>query len=105
MRYGGKSCGALGNTFDAGSDRRSAMRHELEPHLSDEDRHLTGNAEFVFAALGDVWGTASFESRGASDSKDVQLGPEHKDICNRLRSKIDRARKEYDRPLSLRKSR
>ena len=41
--------------------------------VSDEDRHLTGNAEFVFAALGDVWGTASFESRGASDSKDVQL--------------------------------
>ena len=29
--------------------------------------------------------------------KDVQLGREHNDICNRLRSDIDKARKEYDR--------
>jgi hypothetical protein len=65
--------------------------------LSDEDRHLRGNAAFVFAALGDVWGTASFESPGASDSKDVQLGREHNDICDRSRSEIDKARKEYDR--------
>ncbi|MBZ5502260.1 MAG: hypothetical protein LAN59_08445 [Acidobacteriia bacterium] len=28
---------------------------------------------------------------------DVQLGQEHKDICHRLRSDIDKARKEYDR--------
>ena len=48
-------------------------------------------------ALGDDWGTASFESHGASDSKDVQLGRGHKDICDRLRSEIDKARKEYDR--------
>jgi len=29
--------------------------------------------------------------------KDVQLGREHNDICDRLRSDIDKARKEYDR--------
>jgi hypothetical protein len=29
--------------------------------------------------------------------QDVQLGREHKDICERLRSEIDKARKEYDR--------
>ena len=29
--------------------------------------------------------------------KDVRLGRENKDICNRLRSDIDKARKEYDR--------
>jgi len=29
--------------------------------------------------------------------KDVQLGREHKDICNRLRNDLDKARKEYDR--------
>jgi len=29
--------------------------------------------------------------------KDVQLGREHNDICDRLRSEIDKARKEYDR--------
>jgi hypothetical protein len=29
--------------------------------------------------------------------KDVKLGREHKDICQRLRSDIDKARKEYDR--------
>jgi hypothetical protein len=29
--------------------------------------------------------------------KDVRLGREHKDICNRLRSDLDKARKEYDR--------
>lgn len=29
--------------------------------------------------------------------KDVRLGCEHKDICNRLRSDLDKARKEYDR--------
>lgn len=28
---------------------------------------------------------------------DVQLGQEHKDICHRLRSDLDKARKEYDR--------
>jgi hypothetical protein len=28
---------------------------------------------------------------------DVQLGREHKDICERLRSDLDKARKEYDR--------
>jgi hypothetical protein len=28
---------------------------------------------------------------------DVQLGREHKDICGRLRSDLDKARKEYDR--------
>ena len=42
-------------------------------------------------------GTASFESPRKSDSKDVQLGREHNDICDRLRSDIDKARKEYDR--------
>ena len=29
--------------------------------------------------------------------QDVQLGRENNDICNRLRSEIDKARKEYDR--------
>ena len=29
--------------------------------------------------------------------KDVRLGREHKDICHRLRSDLDKARKEYDR--------
>jgi len=29
--------------------------------------------------------------------KDVRLGRENKDICNRLRSELDKARKEYDR--------
>jgi hypothetical protein len=29
--------------------------------------------------------------------KDVKLGREHKDICLRLRSDLDKARKEYDR--------
>ena len=29
--------------------------------------------------------------------KDVDLGREHKDICTRLRSDLDKARKEYDR--------
>ncbi len=29
--------------------------------------------------------------------KDVRLGREHKDICHRLRSELDKARKEYDR--------
>lgn len=29
--------------------------------------------------------------------KDVRLGRENKDICNRLRSDLDKARKEYDR--------
>jgi hypothetical protein len=29
--------------------------------------------------------------------KDVKLGLEHKDICQRLRSDLDKARKEYDR--------
>jgi hypothetical protein len=29
--------------------------------------------------------------------KDVKAGREHKDICNRLRSDLDKARKEYDR--------
>ena len=29
--------------------------------------------------------------------KDVQLGREHNDICDRLRSDLDKARKEYDR--------
>jgi hypothetical protein len=29
--------------------------------------------------------------------KDVKLGREHKDICSRLRTDIDKARKEYDR--------
>ena len=29
--------------------------------------------------------------------QDVQLGREHKDICDRLRSDLDKARKEYDR--------
>ena len=29
--------------------------------------------------------------------KDVQLGREHKDLCHRLRSDLDKARKEYDR--------
>ena len=29
--------------------------------------------------------------------KDVRLGRENRDICNRLRSDIDKARKEYDR--------
>jgi len=29
--------------------------------------------------------------------KDVKLGLEHKDICHRLRSDLDKARKEYDR--------
>ena len=29
--------------------------------------------------------------------EDVQLGREHKDICHRLRSDLDKARKEYDR--------
>ncbi|HEY7825893.1 MAG TPA: hypothetical protein VIC00_03665 [Candidatus Acidoferrales bacterium] len=29
--------------------------------------------------------------------KDVRLGIEHKDLCHRLRSDIDKARKEYDR--------
>jgi len=29
--------------------------------------------------------------------KDVRLGRENKDLCNRLRSDIDKARKEYDR--------
>lgn len=29
--------------------------------------------------------------------KDVQLGREHKDLCYRLRSDLDKARKEYDR--------
>ena len=29
--------------------------------------------------------------------KEVRLGREHKDICHRLRSDIDKARKEYDR--------
>jgi len=29
--------------------------------------------------------------------KDVKMGREHKDICQRLRSDIDKARKEYDR--------
>jgi hypothetical protein len=29
--------------------------------------------------------------------KDVQLGRENKDICERLRSELDKARKEYDR--------
>jgi hypothetical protein len=29
--------------------------------------------------------------------EDVQLGRQHKDICQRLRSDIDKARKEYDR--------
>jgi hypothetical protein len=29
--------------------------------------------------------------------KEVKLGREHKDICHRLRSDIDKARKEYDR--------
>ena len=29
--------------------------------------------------------------------KDVHLGREHKDICTRLRSDLDKARKEYDR--------
>jgi hypothetical protein len=29
--------------------------------------------------------------------KDVKLGREHKDVCHRLRSDIDKARKEYDR--------
>src|SRR4029077_19098888 len=27
--------------------------HDLEPWLSDEDRHLRGNAAFIFASLGD----------------------------------------------------
>lgn len=29
--------------------------------------------------------------------KDVRLGREHKDICHRLRTELDKARKEYDR--------
>jgi hypothetical protein len=29
--------------------------------------------------------------------KDVRLGREHNDICHRLRSDLDKARKEYDR--------
>ena len=29
--------------------------------------------------------------------QDVQMGREHKDICERLRSDLDKARKEYDR--------
>ena len=29
--------------------------------------------------------------------KDVRLGREHKDLCDRLRSDLDKARKEYDR--------
>ena len=29
--------------------------------------------------------------------KDVKLGREHKDICHRMRSELDKARKEYDR--------
>ncbi|MDE3109806.1 MAG: hypothetical protein KGL02_07685, partial [Acidobacteriota bacterium] len=29
--------------------------------------------------------------------KDVRLGRENKDICKRLRSDLDKARKEYDR--------
>jgi hypothetical protein len=29
--------------------------------------------------------------------KDVRLGREHRDICHRLRSELDKARKEYDR--------
>jgi hypothetical protein len=29
--------------------------------------------------------------------KDVRLGCEHKDICDRLRSDLDKARREYDR--------
>ena len=29
--------------------------------------------------------------------KDVQLGRENRDICERLRSELDKARKEYDR--------
>lgn len=29
--------------------------------------------------------------------KDVKLGREHKDICHRMRSDLDKARKEYDR--------
>lgn len=29
--------------------------------------------------------------------KDVQTGREHKDLCNRLRADLDKARKEYDR--------
>jgi hypothetical protein len=29
--------------------------------------------------------------------KDVQMGRDNKDICERLRSELDKARKEYDR--------
>lgn len=34
----------------------TSVLHELEAHLTDEDRHARGNAAFVFAALGDDHG-------------------------------------------------
>lgn len=54
----------------------SAVLEQLEPYLKDEDRHVRGNAAFVFAALGDDRG---FEAI-ASILKDRSDRPEEQGI-------------------------
>ncbi len=41
--------------------------------------------------------TGRAQRRSRASTSVVQLGREHNDICDRLRSEIDKARKEYDR--------
>jgi hypothetical protein len=72
-----------------------------------EDAPATEAAAFDLASLpGDVQELHKRANRVAKVAmqdikllrpKDVKLGREHKDICLRLRSDLDKARKEYDR--------
>ncbi|MGB9066945.1 MAG: hypothetical protein WCC21_00125 [Candidatus Acidiferrales bacterium] len=76
-----------------------------EPVASAETPHETGvfDPSTLPAELRDLHRRASRVAKVAMQDikllrpKDVRLGRENKDICHRLRSDIDKARKEYDR--------
>ena len=83
------------------------LRVEATPEIAAEDAVEAQPAAFDVANLSeelqDLHRRANRVAKVAMQDikllrpKDVRLGIEHKDLCHRLRSDIDKARKEYDR--------
>lgn len=82
---------------------RAPMPVDARPPLAKPARPAPFNVGTLSTELQDLHRRANRVAKVAmQDIKllrpdDVQLGQEHKDICHRLRSDLDKARKEYDR--------
>ncbi len=82
---------------------RAPMPVDARPPLAKPARPAPFNVATLSTELQDLHRRANRVAKVAmQDIKllrpdDVQLGQEHKDICHRLRSDLDKARKEYDR--------